>query len=264
MATHCLGRPSRWPARGARARSRWTCSIDGGDGTADPAFRALLATARARGVPIERGGRGQTLRAGGLAISVLSPPPRPPGPAAGGSEPARDRRDREQRGVRAHAVRRRREPDAGRPRPSGRGGDQGAAPRQRRSRPGGGPAQASAGGRRDRGGRELLRPSAPGHAPHARTAWSRTSGAPTATGRSGSRSRTGGCCSSRRRGRFVHSRGGRAQARLPDLRRRRREDRRLARPRPRARRARAAAPAGWSSSTARRTARRRSRLRSRP
>jgi competence protein ComEC len=55
--------------------------VDGGDGTDDPEFRHVLATARARGVAIQAARAGQRLRAGGLAISVLSPAPRPPGPA---------------------------------------------------------------------------------------------------------------------------------------------------------------------------------------
>jgi competence protein ComEC len=55
--------------------------IDGGDGTADPDFRGLLADARARGLPIRAARAGQELRAGGLTIGVLSPPPRPAGPA---------------------------------------------------------------------------------------------------------------------------------------------------------------------------------------
>jgi competence protein ComEC len=54
--------------------------LDGGDGTADPDFRRLLSNARARGVPVVAARAGEQLRAGGLAISVLSPPPRPPGP----------------------------------------------------------------------------------------------------------------------------------------------------------------------------------------
>ncbi len=55
--------------------------LDGGDGTADPAFRAVLAQAareRVRVVPVTAP---MTLSAGGLTIRVLSPPPRPPGPA---------------------------------------------------------------------------------------------------------------------------------------------------------------------------------------
>ncbi len=53
--------------------------LDGGDGTADPDFRRLLSDARARGVPVVAARAGEQLQAGGLAISVLSPPPRPPG-----------------------------------------------------------------------------------------------------------------------------------------------------------------------------------------
>jgi competence protein ComEC len=55
--------------------------LDGGDGTPDPDFRRVLAEARARGVPTTPARAGQELRLGRLAISVLSPPPRPPGPA---------------------------------------------------------------------------------------------------------------------------------------------------------------------------------------
>ncbi len=55
--------------------------LDGGDGTADPTFRAVVADARARGVRVLRASAGQVLRAGGLAVRVLSPPPRPAGPA---------------------------------------------------------------------------------------------------------------------------------------------------------------------------------------
>jgi competence protein ComEC len=55
--------------------------LDGGDGTDDPDFRGVLATARERGIPVRAARAGQYLRAGGLEISVLSPVPRPPGPA---------------------------------------------------------------------------------------------------------------------------------------------------------------------------------------
>ncbi len=55
--------------------------VDGGDGTADPDFLRVLATARQRGIPIRPGVAGQRLRAGGIEISVLSPTARPPGPA---------------------------------------------------------------------------------------------------------------------------------------------------------------------------------------
>jgi competence protein ComEC len=54
--------------------------LNGGDGTADPDFRRMLADARARGIPVAPARAGLGLRAGGIAIDVLSPPPRPPGP----------------------------------------------------------------------------------------------------------------------------------------------------------------------------------------
>jgi competence protein ComEC len=57
--------------------------LDGGDGTSDPTFRALLREAASRGVrhleataPLSLG-----LAGGALRLTVLSPPPRPPGPA---------------------------------------------------------------------------------------------------------------------------------------------------------------------------------------
>jgi competence protein ComEC len=55
--------------------------LDGGDGTADADFRHLLSDARGRGIRVTPARAGQELRAGGLAISVLTPSPRPPGPA---------------------------------------------------------------------------------------------------------------------------------------------------------------------------------------
>ena len=57
--------------------------LDGGDGTADPDFRALLPEAQSRGVRRIPATAPLTLRlaGGGLRIEVLSPPPRPPGPA---------------------------------------------------------------------------------------------------------------------------------------------------------------------------------------
>jgi competence protein ComEC len=54
--------------------------VDGGDGTADPAFRAALAEADRRGVRRIEARAGLRLRAGGLRVVVLSPPPRPRGP----------------------------------------------------------------------------------------------------------------------------------------------------------------------------------------
>jgi competence protein ComEC len=57
--------------------------LDGGDGTADPSFRRMLSAAADRGIrrvtataPLSL-----TLAGGDLTIRVLSPPPRPPGPA---------------------------------------------------------------------------------------------------------------------------------------------------------------------------------------
>jgi len=54
--------------------------LDGGDGTRDPAFRALLRSARERGVPTRPAAAPLTLRVGALVVRILSPPPRPPGP----------------------------------------------------------------------------------------------------------------------------------------------------------------------------------------
>ena len=55
--------------------------LDGGDGTPDPTFRAVLAQAARKGVRTVRVLAPMTLRAGALTIRILSPPPRPPGPA---------------------------------------------------------------------------------------------------------------------------------------------------------------------------------------
>ncbi len=55
--------------------------VDGGDGTSDPAFRAAVRQARARGARRTAGLAPATLRAGGISIRLLSPRPRPPGPA---------------------------------------------------------------------------------------------------------------------------------------------------------------------------------------
>jgi competence protein ComEC len=57
--------------------------LDGGDGTPDPSFHALLDLADERGVRRVRAVAPQalTLAGGDLRIQVLSPPPRPPGPA---------------------------------------------------------------------------------------------------------------------------------------------------------------------------------------
>jgi competence protein ComEC len=55
--------------------------LDGGDGTRDPSFRALEALADAQSVRRVAAVAPLTLAAGGLRIQILSPPPRPPGPA---------------------------------------------------------------------------------------------------------------------------------------------------------------------------------------
>ena len=54
--------------------------VDGGDGTTDPDFRAILAEADRRNVRRVRGTAGQTLRIGGLVVRILGPRRRPPGP----------------------------------------------------------------------------------------------------------------------------------------------------------------------------------------
>ena len=55
--------------------------LENGDDTTDPTFAELLATARTAGVPIRSARTGQVLRAGGLTVRVLWPPPRAAGPA---------------------------------------------------------------------------------------------------------------------------------------------------------------------------------------
>ncbi len=54
--------------------------VDGGDGTTDPDFRAMLAEADSQGVRRVAARAGQTLRLGGLTVRILAPEPRPPGP----------------------------------------------------------------------------------------------------------------------------------------------------------------------------------------
>jgi len=61
--------------------------LDGGDGTADLEFRAMLAEAERRGVRTVAASAGQTLAVGGLAVEILSPEPRPPGPAPNDPNP---------------------------------------------------------------------------------------------------------------------------------------------------------------------------------
>ena len=55
--------------------------LEGGDGTTDPDFNALLAEADRLGVERLAAQAGQVLRVGGLAVEVLAPEPRDPGPA---------------------------------------------------------------------------------------------------------------------------------------------------------------------------------------
>jgi competence protein ComEC len=57
--------------------------LDGGDGTADPAFRALLREAESRGIRRIPATAPLTLHlaGGAMRIGLLSPPPRPAGPA---------------------------------------------------------------------------------------------------------------------------------------------------------------------------------------
>jgi competence protein ComEC len=54
--------------------------LDGGDGTRDPAFRAVVARARAGGARTVPALAPLSLRAGSIHIDVLSPSPRPAGP----------------------------------------------------------------------------------------------------------------------------------------------------------------------------------------
>jgi competence protein ComEC len=55
--------------------------LDGGDGTRDRTYNAMLAEARAHGVRRIEPRQGETLHAGGLRIHILGPPPRGPGPS---------------------------------------------------------------------------------------------------------------------------------------------------------------------------------------
>jgi competence protein ComEC len=58
--------------------------LDGGDGTSDPGFRAVLEEATTQGVRrvVATAPLTLALAGGDLRVRVLSPPPRPPGPAA--------------------------------------------------------------------------------------------------------------------------------------------------------------------------------------
>ena len=55
--------------------------VDGGDGTADRDFRAVVAQALDRGARRVVARAPMSLTAGGIAIDIISPAPRPPGPA---------------------------------------------------------------------------------------------------------------------------------------------------------------------------------------
>lgn len=57
--------------------------LDGGDGTRDPTFRAVVAAAERRGVRRVRATAPLVVHAGSLTIRVLGPRPRPPGPRLG-------------------------------------------------------------------------------------------------------------------------------------------------------------------------------------
>ena len=61
--------------------------LDGGDGTRDRSYNAMLAEARARGVRRIEPRPGQLLHAGRLTIRVLGPPPRGPGPPPANPNP---------------------------------------------------------------------------------------------------------------------------------------------------------------------------------
>ena len=141
------GRRCCWTEATAPAtRATWTCSRRRAAG----GCARVTATA-----PL-------SLRAGGLTIRVLSPSPRPPGPAAGGPQPARGGGRRRLGRVRPLPLGGRRERCARPARPSRRRRHEGAPPRQRRPRPAGraAPAAPRAGGDRGRR-RQHLRPSGP-------------------------------------------------------------------------------------------------------
>ena len=55
--------------------------LQNGDGTRDPTFRRIVATARAKGARVIAPRQGQTLTVGPLTLRVLGPAPRDPGPA---------------------------------------------------------------------------------------------------------------------------------------------------------------------------------------
>jgi competence protein ComEC len=80
VATHA-SRDHHGGLGGVLARYPVGMLLDGGDGNPDPSLEAVRDEARRRGVRIIPAVAPMTLRAGGIAIRVLSPRPRPPGPA---------------------------------------------------------------------------------------------------------------------------------------------------------------------------------------
>ena len=262
-----LARPPRRAAATCCARFPVGALLDGGDGTARPRLPGARARGRrprraprpgARAAPLE-------LARGDLVIDVLSPPPRPPGPAPEDPNPRAVVAVVRSGAFEPAAVRRRRERGAAAARPARRGRDEGAAPRQRRPGPAGGARPPAPGARRDRGGRD----NTYGHPAPSTLAALRRAGVPAyRTDRDGTVTltvrghRRGSAHASAEAGRpepCLHCDRGRSEARLPRLRRRRREDRRLAPPPPPARRGRArprrardvrrpcrASPARWS------------------
>ena len=125
--------------------------LDGGDGTRDPGFRAVVAEAERRGVRRLPARAPLDLRAGRIRVHVLGPAPRPPGPppddpnrravvavvSVGAFDLLLSARRGERRPVQ--------------PRAAGRGCDQGAPPRQRRPGAARCASAAQAGAGRDRG-----------------------------------------------------------------------------------------------------------------
>ena len=79
VATHA-SRDHHGGLRAVLERYRVGLLLDGGDGTRDPAFLRLLAEAERRGVRRIPAVAPLRLRAGGVAVRVLSPTERPPGP----------------------------------------------------------------------------------------------------------------------------------------------------------------------------------------
>lgn len=80
VATHA-SRDHHGGLAGVLARFPVGLLLDGGDGNPDRGLQAVRDEAARRGVRIVPALAPMTLRAGGLTIRVLSPPPRPPGPA---------------------------------------------------------------------------------------------------------------------------------------------------------------------------------------